>query len=429
MLSKLSGSGGRRALWTMVDQGLSSLSTAVMSIAVAKVSSGDDFGRFSLAFVVYTFLIGIARALASTPFIIHHGGEGGDDLQDSGARAAGLAIVLGLVGGGVVIVVAGLFGGQYRAPMIAMSIFMMALLLQDTWRMLLISVGRPAAATLQDSVVIVLQICTFAGCVVTGHTLATHMILAWAVPTALASVFGIFQWGKIPVWNAWREFLTVHWLSSRFMLLEYLAVQGASQLAWLLIPVLGDAKDVAALRGGMTLLGTLNIVGNSVYMFALAETVRRGETRRGPLMKMGMVVTGSIGIITAVVGGTLVLLPESVGYLLLGETWKLAAVTMLPLTLYMIGVSFSTGPQAVMRAIADTRSTFRVNLLLGPALLVCVCLGQYLGKAEGAAWGFAAATVLTAPLWWLMAARSVRRPRRAVQETDDILTVAGGQKR
>lgn len=413
-MASISGAGGKRALWTMVDQALSSLSTAAMSIVVAKVSLDADFGRFSLAFVVYTFFIGIIRALASTPFILHHTADDPAEIQAAGAKAAGLSVLIGFFGALGVAVFTLIFGGTYTPAMLSMSLLMFGLMLQDSWRMLLVATGRPAAATLQDSLVVLLQIVAFAACIMADRTSPPAMILAWALPTTVAGLFGIRQWGVLPdIINAPR-FLRQHWTSSQFLLMEYLAVQGASQLAWMLIPVLGDAKDIGALRGGMTLLGTLNIVGNSIYMFALAETLRRGVRRPRPLMRVGMAVTAVIAFATVVFGLILVVLPDSVGTALLGATWVPATVTFVPLTLYMLGVAFSTGPQTIMRARADTRSTFRVNLFLGPLMLISVCLGQYLGGAEGAAWGFAVATVLTAPMWWAMAHRSAHRPRRAM---------------
>lgn len=409
VLRKLAGAGGQRALWTMADQALSSLSTAIMSITVAKVSTNVDFGRFSLAFVVYTFMIGIERALATTPFIIHHGGADRASREREGATAAGVSMLLGVAGGFVITLISVPFGSGYRAPMITMAIMLGGVLMQDAWRMLLISIGRPLAAVCQDGLVVLLQVGTFAFCILGHHRDPEDFICAWAVPTTLAAMVGLFQWGAAPQAGAAWAFLQGHWETSRFLLAEYVAVQGASQIAWLLIPALGTAADVGALRGGMTLLGMLNIVGNSVYMFALAEIVRRGITQPRPLIRIGMVVTAFIAVVSAAAGILLMLLPHRAGHALLGSTWDLATVTLLPLTLYMVGVAFSTGPQAVMRSRADTRSTFRVNLVLGPLLLACVSIGQVAHGAQGAAWGFATATILTAPLWWLMAKHTVQR--------------------
>ncbi len=71
------------------------------------------------------------------------------------------------------------------------------------------------------------------------------------------------------------------------------------------------------------------------------------------------------------------------------------------MTFYLPGGRGRTGTLAVLRSMGDARSTFVVNTVLGPLMLGGVVAGQLAGGAAGAAWGFAAATTLVVPLFWV----------------------------
>jgi len=382
------GGTGSRAAWNLADQALSSLSTAT------------DFGRFSVAFAVFSFTLGLSRTVANTPFVIRSTSQEPATARIEGARAAGLAGAFGLATLLLTAPVVLVWGGQYRSVVLAMAVLLPGLFVQDVWRSTLLARGRPAAATVNDLVWVALQVVALAACLAADRTSPPVLIFAWALPGWVAAAVGVWQWGVVPRFAAASSYLRSHLDISRFLVAEYLAVLGSTQLAWLLVAALGSPQDVGALRGALTLLGPLNILGMGVYTFALAEVLRRPGMSTRDLLRLCAALSAGLGLADLAWGGTLLALPDSWGRALLGQTWSLASATLLPLTVFTAAVAMSTGPVLALRSRADTRSSFLVYLVFGPLLLVLCVLGELRFGVRGAAWGYAVAAVATAPLWW-----------------------------
>ena len=68
----------------------------------------------------------------------------------------------------------------------------------------------------------------------------------------------------------------------------------------------------------------------------------------------------------------------------------------------------------MLRSVGDARSTFLVNTVLGPLMLTSIALGMALGGVRGAAWGFACATTLVIPLFWMRMENTLRRIDRGL---------------
>ena len=156
------GGTGSRAAWNLADQALSSLSNAGLSILVAKVSTATDFGRFSVAFAVFSFTLGLSRTVANTPFVIRSTSQEPATARIEGARAAGLAGAFGLATLLLTAPVVLVWGGQYRSVVLAMAVLLPGLFVQDVWRSTLLARGRPAAATVNDLVWVALQVVALA---------------------------------------------------------------------------------------------------------------------------------------------------------------------------------------------------------------------------------------------------------------------------
>jgi hypothetical protein len=65
----------RRAGWNVADQALSALTNVVLSFIVARNVDADGFGAFSVAFLVFSLLIGAERSLVGGPLSMRHSHE------------------------------------------------------------------------------------------------------------------------------------------------------------------------------------------------------------------------------------------------------------------------------------------------------------------------------------------------------------------
>ncbi|MGQ0576680.1 MAG: hypothetical protein ACT4RN_21140 [Pseudonocardia sp.] len=399
-----------RAAWNVVDQALASLATFAVTIIAASAGTAEGFGHFAVAFTVYLFLLGISQALVNQVYLMHYPGAPDDEATDGAAAAAGLALVFGLVCAAVVAPVALLVGGGSGPSIAVIAALFPLLFVQEAWRGVLVGRHRPRSAAANDGVRALLQIGAMAAMVAAGRSGPVELLLVWGLAGGAAALLGIAQVGRLPSPAAGLRYARRHATVSRFLVAEWVMVLGAAQVGLLVVAWLGSAADVGALRGAQTVLGPMNILGLGVFGFLLAELVRRPDL---PIARRRQVAAGAGAALAAaavVWGALLLLLPDRAGALLLGETWAASRGVLLAMTLYVAGAAAATGVLAVLRSVGDARSTFVVNTVLGPLMLVAVVTGQLTGGVVGAAWGFAASTVAILPLFWLRMEKVLRRP-------------------
>jgi O-antigen/teichoic acid export membrane protein len=396
-------------VWNIADQCLSSLATFVVTILAARSGTAEAFGHFAVGLTVYLFLLGVSQALVNQVFIMRYPAASDADAARAAGGAAGLAVLFG-VACAVVIIPAGLLlaGGSGPALVAVAAVFPL-LFLQDACRGVLIARGRPRAATVNDLVRVVLQIGVLCAVIAENRTAPAAMLAAWGLATLPAAVLGVVQVGARPSARAGVRFLRQHADISRFLVSEWIMVLGAAQVALLVVAWLGTTAQVGALRGAQTLLGPMNILGLGVFSFLLRELVRHPLTSPGSRRRFAAAVGGALAVASLLWGGVLMVLPDRVGIQLLGGTWPATTHVLAPMTVYVAGAAAATGLLAVLRSAGDARSTFVVNTVLAPTMLLGVVIGELLGDVVGAAWGFAAATTLIVPLFWLRMERLYRR--------------------
>lgn len=397
-----------RAFWNLADQALSSLGTFAVTILAAAAGTADEFGHFAVAFSLYLFLLGVSQALVNQVFLMRYPAVAEDEARRGGRSAGGLAFVFGLVCAVLVVPVALVTAGATGPSIATIAALFPVLFVQEAWRGVLIGRGRARAATGNDGVRTALQLGFMTAVIATGNTEPPLLLAAWGLAAAVGAVLGAFQVGVVPSPTAGLRFARQHADISRFLVAEWLLVLGSVQVGLVAVAWLGTPADVGSLRGSQTLLGPINIIGLGVFSYLLTELVRRSELSGQMLRRVAAASGGVLALVAVGWGLCFLALPESVGAVLLGETWPGARETLLPMTFYVAGATGATGILAVLRSKGDARSTFLVNTVLGPLILGGVVLGQILTGAPGAAWGFAAATVLVVPLFWLRMERTIR---------------------
>jgi len=70
MISKLKSQGMKQAVWTIGEQGFSSVVVFVMGILLARATTKDDFGMYVLGLSIVMIAIGFQRAVITTPYAI-----------------------------------------------------------------------------------------------------------------------------------------------------------------------------------------------------------------------------------------------------------------------------------------------------------------------------------------------------------------------
>jgi hypothetical protein len=269
------GSNKAKALWTIVDQIASAASNAAINFLVAREVTASEFGAFAIAFTVFALMVGFARASACGPLGIRYADASPAVFRSAAEAATGASLVLGIIGGGFLVAIGGLMSGAVGENLVAIGIVMPALLTQDAWRYTFFAQGRPAAATLNDMVWVVVMAIGIYFVMSSGSHSAIPLVLAWGAAAGAAAIVGIVQTGSWPAPARVLEWFSVHRDIVGYMSGEYITVQGAQQASTLLVAGLGTTSLVGALRGAQTLLGPTSNVATALVSFAVPEFARR----------------------------------------------------------------------------------------------------------------------------------------------------------
>jgi O-antigen/teichoic acid export membrane protein len=404
------GSTRSRVFWTFADQALSSLTNAALALVVANAVSRSEFGAFSLALVTFSFVIGLARGAIGDPFVVRFTDAAAGPRRRAVAAATGAAVVAG-AGAGLLCAVAALFlDGQARPAMLALALSLPGLVLQETWRHAFFADGRPRAATVNDLIWTVAQFALIGVLLLRGQDSVFLITLAWGASALLAALVGIGQTGVRPALTAapaW--FRETRDLNVR-MALDFALNMGAVNLAVFLVGGIVGVVGVGALRAAQVLLGPLNLLFAGLSAFVLPVLSRRaGAGRR--LLRLSLTTSLACGAIAGAWVLLLLLVPESVGRRILGDSWDGARSVMLGSGVVSVAVAFVLGAALGLKALRRADRMLRVTFVQAPVMLGLGALGAWQWGAAGAAYGFAVAQVFGLAVCWTIFLRADRAPR------------------
>jgi len=388
----------RRVSWNLLDQLISSVTNAALSLTVARTVDKASFGGFAVAFTIFQLTILVARALLGQPLTMRFSGTTSDRRLTAARGATGGALLVGCAAGLCSALTGLLVDDQLRPVLLAMAVGLPALVLQDTWRLLFFTELRPAKAAFNDALWALVQAPLIAAAILTDQRSATPFVLAWAFGAVVAALVGMRQAGVRPSVGRPLRFLAEQWDISRYLLAEQALGQGAYQGALLLVGVRGTLADVGSLRGAMVLLSPVGILALSVSAFAIPELARRTGLSTADYNKAALLVSGTLMAASTIWVSIFLLLPATAGEAILGDSWSGARSVLLPSLLYQLALCAGAGPSLVIYALANTRSIFRISLIGAALLIVGAVVGADLDGARGAAYGMGIAATLVTPL-------------------------------
>lgn len=417
----LGGRSGRlasRAVWTIVDQAVSSISNFALSIVIARSVDSQTFGAFAISFTLYQLVVGASQCFGGMPLGVRFSGFDGLAFRRAATAATGTTFILGVGTGLLLVAVGALVGGEVGLALGAMGFMMPGLLVQDCWRSVFVCAGRPASAAINDVFWALTQFAAVGGQFLLRATSASLFVLSWGLAGGIAAMLGGIQFGARPRPAQTRRWVTAHWDQSGFYLGQWAAVFGSAQCAFLLIALLGTAADVGALRAAQVLLGPVTMLYLALYSFALPEIARRPTlSSRRRLQVAGML---SVTVVAAnlIWGALLLAVPDSIGQDLLGDTWTPTRL-VLPASIALAAASgLSMGPAITLRGMGHAWAPLRITLLLAPLLLILTVVGFLLAELRGAVAGMALAYGALAPLWWIQLRRAAGVSPEDVQELE-----------
>jgi len=392
---------GGRAGWGLADQAVSSLTNAGLSIVIARSVDAPSFGAFGIAFAVFSFALGSSRALATDPLVIRYSAENSQGFRRAVGGATGLALVLGVAAGVVVLTAGAAMGGTVGAALRALAVVLPGLLLQDAWRHAFLAARRPRDALVNDLCWAAVQFVAIGVLVRAGTPTVSMLVLGWGGAALVAAGLGFTQMRVLPQPQRAVAWLREHRDLGPLLVLEYAITMGAFNTALLLIGLLGGLAEVGAIRAAQVLLGPLQMLFLGVTAITVPEFSRRVDRPRRTLVRYAAFVSATLGGAGAATLVILLLLPERLGAEILGDTWRGARSALPYIGVMMICVGLQAGPYLMLRALAAGRRVLKVSALQAPLTLVLGIVGAVTSGAAGAAGGFAVAHVVGTGLWWL----------------------------
>lgn len=395
--------------WTLADQVLSALSNVLLSVLVARSVDAAGFGAFSAAFLVFSLMLGLTRAGVGQPLQIGFSAAAPRQFRSALRSALGAALWWGVAAGAISCVIGVVVAGPTGQALVALGLCLPGLLLQDTCRMAFFAAARPQSAALIDALWAAALFPALLIVQSVGVTQIWVPVALWGATATVAAGVGLARLSTVP---RLRRSLAWAWGQRRqsgYLTAEFVMNQGVAQVGILAVAVLGSEAGVGALRAAQVLLGPLNIVGAAAFMFAVPEVARRTELSARQRGVLATGVSGAVGLAAAVYCSLILLLPDTTGRALFGDTWSGATEVLLPVCLMSIAASIATGPAATLYGIGLARITFRLNVLKAPLLVLTLGIAIPLYGAVGAAWALAITEILMLPLWFLRLRSALHR--------------------
>ncbi|MGW2863830.1 hypothetical protein [Streptomyces sp. NPDC001205] len=399
-----------RLSWGLADQAASSLSNFVVGMYVARSLGLTAFGVFSLAWVTYGVVLSVSRGLATDPLVVRFSGVPDASWRAAVARSSGTALGVGTAVGAVCLVVGLALGTSVGTAFACLGAVLPGLLTQDAWRYAFFAAGTGRKAFVNDLVWGVALVPAMVVAAVVGSVAA--FVLAWGASAAVAAVYGCFQSGIRPRLSGARAWLRAHRDLGYRYLVENVGVSGASQLRAYGLGAIVGVSAVGVVRGAELLLGPFMAVLMGLSLVTVAEAAR--VVRRAPhrLGRFCLLLGGAQAAAALAWGAALLLLPDRLGELALGDVWSAASRLIVPVTLGVAGAGLGTGAAAGLRALAAARRSLRCQLFASACYVVGGLGGAAAGGTVGSAWGVAAATLSGSAVWWLQLRSALRERHR-----------------
>jgi len=405
--------------WGVADQSLSSLTNFALGVLAARTLPSANFGAFALVFAAYVIGLGAARAITSEPFSIRFSAVSQAEWKNGAALTSGTALVVGVVVGLSCILAALIVGGSLGSGLVALGATMPGLLLQDTWRFILFSRSRGAAAFSND---LFWAVALFVGVTIllaTGAESVGLLVLIWGGAGTLAGLFGLLQTSVLPLPGR-----SLQWLREQKDLVprflgELAVMSVVGQVTVFGLGAIAGLAEAGALRAGQLLLGPLNVLYLGLSVVAVPEGVRALRVSARRLLRICRRLSVFFVMCALGLGTAMWALPDQMGTALLRGNWMGAHRVVLPLAVAMAGFGAVLGAGIGLRALAAARLSLRARLLVAPLSLMGGLGGAATSGATGAAWGLALAAVGGAGVWWGYFLRGLREHGRGGEEPSD----------
>jgi O-antigen/teichoic acid export membrane protein len=378
----------RRAYLALLVDGLFSVSSLLLAVAVARSSGIEEFGAFGLATVLYLFSMGLIRAAVTDTTLSLSASK--ENLHSGFQRATLMSLFIGGI-----LVAGGLVAGSHYLVIVGVSTPGLAAL--DYIRVTNSAMYRPLAALLLGAS---WTTCVFA-ISIAALVVPVAPLVVFAVWSGSGSIIGLVAWvsGRFPWRPQWRR-NSRHTRAAAWFSVDYLAGSGGSLMSTSLLGGVLGTSVVAALRGAGTVLGPVNLLSTTARSLTLPYLTRARSNGGAHEIRSAALVTAVLMLAVSPLAIIILFIPYDIGVELLGESWVVVAPVLAPLAIESAAALAGSVASAGHRSKLAGGRALSLRLTVGIVRPVAVvAAGTALG-AVGAAWTMAAISILNVILWW-----------------------------
>ena len=363
----------------MVDQGCVSLTTLCVSIGVLQGPTSGA-AEFALVFLLHGLAVGLSRSITTEPVAQDLASFPPDHVRAHVRVSALIGALVGLV---TALIAAALVRPETAVGLWSLA-FPLAVVGADSVRAAWIGAQRPSSAARYS---VAQFIAGAVGLVLTVLTGDAVWALAPVVVVSAGLTLGAALSGPA---TSWAALVPRHGYYAG----EWLLTSGLSQSSGLvaahalpLLPLLIRAQSVV--------FGPLSALAQAVAVLAVPEfaSLRR---RRPSLVGAATALTAFLMISAAVYAGLVLLVPDSVFAVVLGETWAEYRPVLLPSIALIIAANAPMSPLVALRAHGYARTSLGATILLGVGHFLLPLLGVLVAGLPGFFWGSAASSLVGA---------------------------------
>jgi O-antigen/teichoic acid export membrane protein len=372
----------RRALGShglpILDQGLSSGTNFLAVFVLAGSLSSGEFGVFAMAYTVLTLFVGVTRSFFGLPLALA-AQRSTDELTDL-YRASVSALCWIAIPVAAVVFGVGALSAMGASPAavelglwasLAVAVATPMVMLQDISRYYAIALDKPGVAVVSDAIWLGAIVLLFA----TRDLLdPAAVVLAWslAVAASLGYVVVLFR-PRLSLRAGLRLLVPRGGLRESISVTVVLSTGVTLVMGFLMLPFLGAAA-VGTIRGAGTLFGPVNTLMALLDFSVLSQLARRDRSSDG---RSVLLIATVVCALTAVWAGVLLLLPESIGVFILGDTWD-GARRILPITSIEYVLLCLAASLALIPKLRDRAKVLLLNRVWASVTILGVALAALL---------------------------------------------------
>jgi len=402
------GSAGRRLSAITIDQAIAGASNVLVTILAARTLTVSAFGLFGVLFLIYVLVQGSIRSLVCDPLLVHP-----DDADARPGDATASAIVAG-ASSGLLIVVVGVVTRLWIYPPLGIALVLLGvvvpfLILQDLGRYFGFARQHAGFSVLLDSLWLVLLVPGVVVLSIRDTTSLSAFVIVWGGTGAIAGLITLVRFPPSP------PYLHVRWLRTTWAfawryVTSFAASQGGALAAALALGGIASAQALGAVRGALLLTRPYSTIQIAAVSGGMAEIARAGHTGAA-LRRYAARTSLAVGAFGALNGAIMLLLPDPIGELVLGETWNATKPLLLVASIHLVVVGLGTGARAGLLGARAVRTTLHLDLTFIGVGLVTAIIGSVLAGAQGYYWGTVAAAGMATLLWWIALVRHDGSPQ------------------